>query len=148
MIFNPRRARRLLAALVALVAVAAAVALTAGCGAATQQSPAPRPQDWRAVMAYLHTHPVHLAQGRTAGILVSTAISSYACLNGTCRTWSGTVVERNGQTVQVSSQDGDSGMAIVLYPGDYFAFWPGDGTVDQPGDVWVIRHGAVPVGAG
>jgi hypothetical protein len=132
---NPRRT--------GLAAAAAIAAVLAGCGASTQWSPAPKPADWAAVAAYLKAHPAPKVAGMTAGVLVQSSSSSYACLNIVCRTWSGTVVvSASGQTVLVSSDQGDDDLAHVVFPGDYFYF-PAGYAPDSAGDVTIIRHGAV-----
>jgi hypothetical protein len=125
------------------VAACAAASALAACSPAVVSSPAPKSADWRAVANYLGTHRVPRVAGMSSGILVQSEVTPYACIFGTCRTWSGTVVTGpGGRTVLVSSDEGDDDLARIVFPGDLFYF-PSGRNPDQASDIRIVRHGAV-----
>jgi hypothetical protein len=123
----------------------AATALLAGCGSIGNQflgnpdaTPPARAHvaagpGWSAATAYLKDHPAPAPKGMQAGILVQVAKQSVFCALNGC-TWSGIVVIPGAQTVALSSDSGDNGMASFVSPGDLIEFPARDEPVDAPGD--------------
>lgn len=124
--------------LIALVLTAAAALLLAACSQAAPPTP-PRPSvtagpGWAAETAYLAAHPVTTPAGMIAGILVSATSPGWASQNLNGGAWTGIVVIAGGRTEQLTSDDGDNGMASYVQPGDLFQFPTANVPVDAPGD--------------
>jgi hypothetical protein len=137
-------------------ASAVIVSVLAGCATAAIPPP-PRPKavagpEWQTEVSYFREHPVKVPSGMLAGILVSESSPGYACLDGWCRTWQGTVVTAGGYVEQLSSDQGDDGMAQLAQPGDVIEFPAANVPVDAPSDsgedtpASVLVSGAVRVG--
>jgi hypothetical protein len=126
----------------ACAATLAAAVLLAGCGQGQfwgpPAPPPPRPgvpagPGWTAETAYLSAHPLTVPKGMQAGILVRSSSPGYVCA-GWCRTWQGTVVIPGGQAEELSSDQGDDGMASLASPGDLIEFPAANLPVDAPGE--------------
>ena len=124
------------------IAAGALAAVMTGCGQGQFWGPptppparhrTPAGTAWAAETAYLAAHPVRPAAGMQAGILVRESSPGYVCA-GWCRTWHGTVVIPGGWIVQVTSDQGDDGMAQLAAVGDEIEFPAPDVPVDAPGD--------------
>jgi hypothetical protein len=128
-----------------ITAAAAAVAMTALLAACGQGQfwgppapPPPRPHaiagpEYAAAVAYLKAHPPRSPKGMEAGLLVSESSPGYVCA-GYCHTWHGTVVVPGGWVENLSSRQGDNGMASLARVVDVIAFPAGNVPVDAPGD--------------
>jgi len=150
------KSRRRVTAAVAAAGSLAVLAGLAGC-ASSSTPPPPRPKavagpEWQAETSYFRAHPVRVPSGMLAGILVGESSPGYACLDGWCRTWQGTVVTAGGYVEQLSSDQGDDGMAQLARPGDAIEFPAANVPVDAPSDsgedtpAGVLVSGAVRVG--
>ena len=144
-------------------AAPATAALLGGCGSvmnqffANPEAPPPsRPRvpagpGWAAEVAYLKVHPVRAAKGMQAGILVRSSSPGTVSqqLNGVA--WSGAAVNSGGWTVNLSSDQGDHGMASLVLPGDLFELPGANVPAGAPGDdgtgalAILLRRGAVNV---
>ena len=69
-----------------------------------------------------------------AGILVRSSSPGRASQNLNGGAWQGTVVVPGGWTEQLSSSEGDDGMASFAQPGDEIEFPAADAPVDAPAD--------------
>lgn len=112
--------------------------LLAGCAQSAPPIP-PRPSapsgpGWEAEAAYLAAHPVKTPKGMLAGILVRSSSPGWASQNLNGGAWTGTAVIPGGRTEQLTSDDGDNGMAAYVQPGDLFEFPAANIPVDAPGD--------------
>ena len=130
-------------------AAPATAALLSGCGSVMNQffgnPAAPPPSRPRvpagpgraAEVAYLKVDPVRAAKGMQAGILVRSLSPGTLSqqLNGGA--WPGAAVNPGGWTVNLSSDQGDDGMASLVSPGDLFEL-PGAGRAGRP--AWRRRH--------
>ena len=147
----------------AAAAGALAVAVT-GCGQGQfwgpPAPPPPRPSApfgpgapaaWSAAAAYLRARPVNVPKGMAAGVLVSSSSHGYACLSGWCHRWNGTAIVAGDRTEQLSSDQGDDGMASLASAGDEIEFPAANLPVDAPSDdgndapARVLVYGAVSV---
>lgn len=123
-----------------LAPVAAALAggmLVAGCASAAPPPP-PRPRvaigpAWQGAVTYLRTHPHRAPAGMTIGVLVQASDPGYVCF-GYCHTWQGIAVVAGGWAVNLSSDQGDAGMAPLVSVGDEIEFPAGNVPVDAPVD--------------
>jgi hypothetical protein len=70
----------------------------------------------------------------TAGVLVSSSSHGYACLSGWCHTWSGTAIVAGDRTEELSSDQGDDGMASLASVGGEIEFPAANLPVDAPSD--------------
>ena len=129
-------------AITVAIGAGALAAVVAGCGQGQFWGPpAPPPARhrtpagpaWVAETAYLRDHSARVARGMQAGILVRESSPGYVCA-GWCRTWQGTVIIPGGWIEQLSSDQGDDGMAQLAAVGDEIEFPAPDVPVDAPGD--------------